>query len=86
MKEAPESEPEMPEEGDDDSDSEGDDYSDAGATIRQALDEKDDAALAEAICHLIDIHTGKDEGSDEEPPGPGKKPNIALILASKARK
>ena len=60
-----------------------DKYALAGRTIRHALADGDDTALAEAICHLIDIHTG--EGG-EEPEAPGEKPNLALLLMGKKKK
>jgi hypothetical protein len=61
-------------------------YAKAGRTIRHALADQDDEALGQAICDLVDIHNSKepdgDEGEGEEP----KKPNLAVILASKGKK
>lgn len=75
-------EPEMGPEGDA-AEGSSDKYALAGRTIRHALADGDDTALAEAVCHLIDIHTG---GGGEEPQGPKEKPNLALLLMGKKKK
>ena len=79
----------MPDEsdGEDTSEQEGGDdaeYAMAGRAIRHAITDGDDAGLAEAICHLIDLHTGEDEGSGEEPES-GKRPDLAILLAKKPK-
>lgn len=77
-----------PEETQDDGSSpdegEDDDYAMAGNAILDAIKGGDGAALAEALCHLQDIHSG--EGDDEEPePASGKRPDLAVLLAKKPK-
>jgi len=63
-------------------------YAKAGRTIRHALADQDDEALGQAICDLVDIHNSHEPDGDEGPEaseGGPKKPNLALILASKGK-
>jgi hypothetical protein len=60
-------------------------YAKAGRTIRHALADQDDEALGQAICDLVDIHQSKEPDGDEGPEEGPKKPNLALILASKGK-
>jgi hypothetical protein len=82
MPEPEEDEAEMPEGDEPEGDGEDAEYETAGRAIREAISTGTDADLAEAICHLIDLHTG--EGG-EEPGGeePESKPNLAAILLAK---
>lgn len=61
-------------------------YAKAGRTIRHALADQDDEALGQAICDLVKIDGAQEPGADD---GDGdmapKKPNLALILASKGK-
>lgn len=59
-------------------------YAAAGRTIRHAISDGDDEALARAICDLIDIHEG-DEGKEEEE-GSKEKPNLAMLLLGKKKR
>ena len=64
-------------------------YAKAGRTIRHALADQDDEALGQAICDLVKIDGSREPDDDEGPePSEGgpKKPNLALILASKGKK
>lgn len=74
---------------------EGDaDYELAGQTILDAIKGGDAKGLADALCHLTDIHMaggheepdGDEEGLDEEEEAGGKKPNLALLLMGHKRK
>jgi len=61
----------------------GDDsYAKAGRTIRHAIADGDDGALAQAICDLVDIHNSA-EPEEEKPKG---KPNLAALLLMKRKK
>ena len=57
-------------------------YAKAGRTIRHAITDGDDEALAHAICDLIDIH--ESDEPDEGAPAKGK-PSLAAILLSKKK-
>lgn len=65
-------------------------YAKAGRTIRHALADQDDEAIGRAVCDLVRYENAHgepdgDEGPEEDMGGP-KKPNLALILASKGKK
>ena len=54
-----------PEEGGDEGDG-SDDYAAAGDSIHEAIKSGDGAAIAGAICDLIDIHLANRDGGDDE--------------------
>jgi hypothetical protein len=86
MPEPEESSPEMEGSGgpldEPESETGGNAYRKAGRTIRHAMIDGDDEALAEAICDLVDIHGSKEP--DEE--SAGEKPNLAMLLLKGKKK